>query len=51
MQVPSQDELAFRSFLSALGYRYQEETANPAYRLFLKVRPLWRRPGKNVTSQ
>ncbi|MBC7780976.1 MAG: threonine ammonia-lyase, biosynthetic [Proteobacteria bacterium] len=35
MQVPSKDKAAFARFLSKLGYRYQEETDNAAYRLFL----------------
>ena len=35
IQVPPQDEAAFAAFLGALGYPYVEETANPAYRLFL----------------
>ena len=26
---------AFRKFLNALGYRYWDESANPAYRMFL----------------
>ena len=35
MQVPPGDQAAFASFLGNLGYRYWDETANPAYRLFL----------------
>ncbi len=35
MQVPSQDKRKFRSFLANLGYPCQEESRNPAYRLFL----------------
>jgi len=35
MQVPAKDKAAFRRFLSELGYRYQDESRNPAYRLFL----------------
>ena len=35
MQVPPQDKRKFRSFLSNLGYPFQEESRNPAYRLFL----------------
>lgn len=35
MQVPAQEMKEFRSFLKNLGYRYWEETHNPAYRLFL----------------
>jgi threonine dehydratase len=35
MQVPARDKTKFRRFLAELGYRYQDETANPAYRLFL----------------
>jgi threonine dehydratase len=35
MQVPPSDKGAFRRFLDRLGYTYAEETANPAYRMFL----------------
>jgi threonine dehydratase len=35
MQVPKKEMAAFRKFLAALGYPYADETANPAYRLFL----------------
>lgn len=35
MQVPSEDEQEFQSFLTRLGYEWQEESPNPAYRLFL----------------
>ncbi|HSU42847.1 MAG TPA: threonine ammonia-lyase, biosynthetic [Casimicrobiaceae bacterium] len=35
MQVPPRDSGAFRAFLDGLGYDYVEESANPAYRLFL----------------
>ena len=35
MQVPPQDKPAFQTFLDSLGYEYVEETANPAYKLFL----------------
>lgn len=35
MQVPDHDKQAFTEFLNTLGYRYWEETDNPAYRLFL----------------
>ena len=35
IQVPRQDRKAFRRFLDDLGYRYQEETDNPIYQLFL----------------
>lgn len=36
MQVPPEDEAAFDTFLMQLGYPYEEETHNPAYRLFLR---------------
>ncbi|HYF18862.1 MAG TPA: threonine ammonia-lyase, biosynthetic [Ramlibacter sp.] len=36
LQVPPADERAFQSFLDTLGYPCVEETANPAYRLFLR---------------
>ena len=36
MQVPEDDNALFAQFLSELGYPWQEETDNPAYRLFLQ---------------
>jgi threonine dehydratase len=35
MQVPPGESRAFRRFLDRLGYDYVDESANPAYRLFL----------------
>ena len=35
MQVPHHDKKALKTFLDALGYRYWDESDNPAYRLFL----------------
>jgi threonine dehydratase len=35
MQVPRGEKAAFRAFLRQLNYRYSDETANPAYSLFL----------------
>jgi threonine dehydratase len=35
MQVPPQDKLQFRRFLDRLGYGFVDESANPAYRMFL----------------
>ncbi len=35
MQVPHHDKKALRAFLDKLGYRYWDESDNPAYRLFL----------------
>jgi len=35
MQVPKKDQQAFRKFLEDLGYSWEEETENPAYRTFL----------------
>ena len=35
MQVPHHDKKALKSFLDTLGYRYWDESGNPAYRLFL----------------
>ena len=35
IQVPPGDNLEFQAFLSTLGYRYWDESANPAYHLFL----------------
>ncbi len=39
MQVPSTDRRAFRGFLANVGYPSSDETANPAYRLFLRATP------------
>ena len=36
MQVPAAEMGAFRDFLGNLGYRYWDESKNPAYRLFLR---------------
>jgi len=36
IQVPEGESDAFAAFLSEVGYYYQEETANPAYRAFLR---------------
>jgi threonine dehydratase len=38
IQVPPGDRAAFHDFLAALGYAHWDETANPAYRLFLDNR-------------
>ncbi|MBI3149461.1 MAG: threonine ammonia-lyase, biosynthetic [Betaproteobacteria bacterium] len=35
MQVPPRNQQAFAAFLAGLGYDYEEETGNLAYRLFL----------------
>jgi threonine dehydratase len=35
LQVPATERGAFRDFLRTLGYPYENETQNPAYRLFL----------------
>jgi threonine dehydratase len=35
LEIPAGNEKAFRTFLAQLGYRFTEETRNPAYRLFL----------------
>ncbi len=35
MQVPAADRDAFQGFLDKLGYEYVDETANPAYKMFL----------------
>ncbi|WPG38690.1 threonine ammonia-lyase, biosynthetic [Variovorax sp. EBFNA2] len=37
LQVPAEESAAFDEFLETLGYPYVEETANPAYRLFLQA--------------
>jgi threonine dehydratase len=36
LQVPKADDKAFVQFVTDLGYPFVDETANPAYRLFLK---------------
>ena len=36
IQVPREDEAAFRQFLQTLSYPFVEETDNPVYRLFLR---------------
>jgi threonine ammonia-lyase len=33
--VPQSDNEAFEAFLKTLGYRFWDETQNPAYKLFL----------------
>ncbi|MEW6133939.1 MAG: threonine ammonia-lyase, biosynthetic [Pseudomonadota bacterium] len=35
IQVPPKEKPGFRKFLDKLGYRYWDETRNPAYKLFL----------------
>ena len=35
VQVPAADRAVFAEHLAKLGYRHWDETANPAYRLFL----------------
>jgi threonine dehydratase len=35
MQVPAGEEQQFKTFLDEIGYRYWDETENPAYTLFL----------------
>ncbi len=36
IQVPRREMRAFRAFLATLGYPHWDESANPAYRLFLR---------------
>lgn len=36
IQVPEESDKAMQSFLSTLGYRYEEETDNPVYQTFLR---------------
>ena len=36
LQVPQGERGDFQSFLEQVGYEYRDETANPAYRLFLR---------------
>lgn len=36
IQVPPEDDAAFRQFLEGLGYAWWDETSNPAYALFLQ---------------
>ena len=35
MEVPSNEKADFKHFLDNLGYRYWDESSNPAYKLFL----------------
>jgi threonine dehydratase len=35
LQVPQHDRPRFTAQLAALGYPYEDETANPVYRMFL----------------
>ncbi len=37
LQVPPEDEALLQDFLSTLGYPHVDESANPAYRLFLRA--------------
>ena len=37
IQVPQSDMKDFRAFLGKLGYPHSDESANPAYRLFLRA--------------
>ena len=37
LQVPKADDKAFAKFLQTLDYPYVEETANPVYRMFLRI--------------
>ena len=36
LQVPDEDSVALQSFLQTIGYPFEEETTNPAYRRFLR---------------
>jgi threonine dehydratase len=36
IQVPPADRVAFKKFIPTLGFRYWDESDNPAYQLFLK---------------
>jgi threonine dehydratase len=33
--VPEKEKPSFQTFLDGLGYRYWDESRNPAYKLFL----------------
>jgi threonine dehydratase len=35
LQVPEADKTEFAAFLQSMGYPYTDESAHPAYRLFL----------------
>jgi threonine dehydratase len=35
IQVPEKEKPRFQAFLEGLGYRYWDESNNPAYQLFL----------------
>ena len=36
LQVPHGEHDDFQAFLDEVGYEYEDETANPAYRMFLR---------------
>jgi threonine dehydratase len=36
LEVPNADDLAFQAFLDQLGYRYERESDNAVYSLFLR---------------
>lgn len=36
IQVPATDEALFQEFLASLNYKYEDETDNPVYQLFLR---------------
>lgn len=40
IQVPAAEQVKFQNFLDELGYLYEDESNNPAYRLFLGSPPL-----------
>jgi len=35
LEIPAEDEAGFNTFLTRLGYRYEDATSDPAYQLFL----------------
>jgi hypothetical protein len=47
--VPSEDEHAFHRFLEETGYRFTNETHNPACEEFLAAPPAMQRPLKTAT--
>ena len=47
MQVPESGRQEFQDFLQGLGYPYSDETAHPAYRLFLASRAATRSVNSN----
>lgn len=50
IQVPKEELALFRQCLEDLGYPYQEESNNPAYRLFLQASKQHTKPSPNTAD-